>query len=94
MEAHSAAHPRGSLEAVAAVGLAYIAFARAEPGVFRLVSGLTEGHENDPDLLAKDKSRFTLWFWRRRLALVCHLTIRMSCTVPISCGPLSRGIRS
>lgn len=58
MEAGAAAHPYGSLEAVAAVGLAYVDFARAEPGVFRLVFGLTEGHENAPDLLAKGECCF------------------------------------
>lgn len=58
MEAGAAAHPEGSFEAVAAVGLAYVAFARAEPGVFRLVFGLTEGHENAPDLLAKGENCF------------------------------------
>lgn len=58
MEAGAAAHPLGSLEAVAAVGLAYVSFARAEPGVFRLVFGLTEGHENAPDLLAKGEGCF------------------------------------
>lgn len=58
MEAGAAAHPHGSLEAVAAVGLAYVDFARAEPGVFRLVFGLTDGHENAPDLLAKGEGCF------------------------------------
>ena len=58
MEAGAAAHPHGSLEAVAAVGHAYIDFARAAPGVFRLVFGLTEGHENDPDLLSKGEGCF------------------------------------
>ncbi|MCC5972745.1 MAG: TetR/AcrR family transcriptional regulator [Rubellimicrobium sp.] len=58
MEAGAAAHPRASLEAVAAVGLAYVEFARGEPGVFRLVFGLTEGHENAPDLLAKGEGCF------------------------------------
>jgi AcrR family transcriptional regulator len=58
MEAGAAAHPHGSFEAVAAVGLAYVDFARAEPGVFRLVFGLTEGHENAPDLLAKGEGCF------------------------------------
>lgn len=58
METRAAAHPRGTLEAVAAVGAAYVDFARAEPGVFRLVFGLTEGHENDPDLLAKGSGCF------------------------------------
>lgn len=58
MEAGAAAQAPGSLEAVAAVGLAYVDFARAEPGVFRLVFGLTEGHETAPDLLAKGESCF------------------------------------
>jgi AcrR family transcriptional regulator len=58
MEAGAAAHSHGSLEAVAAVGLAYVDFAKAEPGVFRLVFGLTEGHENAPDLLAKGEGCF------------------------------------
>ena len=53
MQAGAAAHPVGSLEAVAAIGQAYVDFARAEPGVFRLVFGLTEGHENAPELQAK-----------------------------------------
>ncbi|HEV8033866.1 TetR/AcrR family transcriptional regulator [Yoonia sp.] len=58
MEEGAAHHPYGSLEAVAAVGLAYVAFAKTEPGVFRLVFGLTEGHENAPDLLAKGEGCF------------------------------------
>jgi AcrR family transcriptional regulator len=58
MEAGAAVHPKGSLEAVAAVGRAYVRFARDEPGVFRLVFGLTEGHENAPDLMAKGEGCF------------------------------------
>lgn len=50
MEQGAAAHPVGSLEAVAAVGLAYVTFAKSEPGVFRLVFGLNEGHEEDSEL--------------------------------------------
>lgn len=48
----AAQHPKGSLEAVAQIGMAYVRFAREGPGVFRLVFGLTEGHEHDADLLA------------------------------------------
>lgn len=55
MEAGAASCPAGSFDSVAAVGLAYVNFARAEPGVFRLMFGLTEGHENAPDLQAKGK---------------------------------------
>ncbi|MCA3447385.1 MAG: TetR/AcrR family transcriptional regulator [Rhodobacter sp.] len=58
MEAGAATYPAGSVEAVAAVGLAYVSFARTEPGVFRLAFGLTEGHENDPDLRAKGEDAF------------------------------------
>jgi AcrR family transcriptional regulator len=58
MEAGAAAHPPGTLAAVAAVGLAYVGFARAEPGVFRLVFGLTEGHETDPELMARGQACF------------------------------------
>jgi len=56
MAAAAAAHPEGSIEAVAAIGQAYVDFARAEPGVFRLVFSLTEGHENAPDLMEKGES--------------------------------------
>ena len=58
METAGAAHPTGSIEAVAAIGQAYVNFARAEPGVFRLVFSLTEGHENAPDLMVKGESCF------------------------------------
>lgn len=54
METGVARYPEGSVEAVSAVGLAYVNFARSEPGVFRLVFGLTEGHENAPDLGVKE----------------------------------------
>lgn len=58
MQAGAALHPEGSLEAVAAVGQAYVTFARTEPGVFRLVFGLTEGHQDDPDLLSRGQDCF------------------------------------
>jgi AcrR family transcriptional regulator len=58
METGAAAHPVGSLEAVCAVGEAYIAFARDEPGLFRLTFGLTEGHDDAPDLLEKGRGCF------------------------------------
>lgn len=48
MQAAAARHPAASIEAVAAIGKAYVDFARNSPGVFRLVFGLTEGHEGDP----------------------------------------------
>ena len=58
MEAAASRFSPRSLEAVAAIGQAYIDFAKAEPGLFRLVFGLTEGHENAPDLLEKGRSCF------------------------------------
>lgn len=60
MEAAAARFPEGSHEAVAAVGEAYVAFARAQPGTFRLAFGLTEGHEDAPDLLAKGRDCFAV----------------------------------
>lgn len=58
MDAGAATYPAGSVEAVAAVGRAYVNFARAEPSVFRLVFGLTAGHETAPDLQAKGEGCF------------------------------------
>ena len=58
MRAGQAAHPAGSVEGVAAIGQAYVDFARAGPGVFRLVFGLTEGHDKAPDLLDKGDACF------------------------------------
>ncbi|NJM81117.1 MAG: TetR/AcrR family transcriptional regulator [Tabrizicola sp.] len=58
MEVAAAQHPRGSLEAVAAIGQAYVDFARTGHGVFRLVFGLTEGHEDAPELKEKGRACF------------------------------------
>ena len=60
MEAAAQRHPRGSLEAVAAIGPAYVDFARTGPGVFRLVFGLTEGHEEDVELQTKGMGCFAV----------------------------------
>lgn len=38
------------LAAITALGLCYASFARTEPGVFRLMFGLTKGHDEDPEL--------------------------------------------
>ncbi len=56
MDAGVAAHPPGSVEGIAAMGQAYVTFARTGPGVFRLVFGLTEGHEDDPALQQKGQA--------------------------------------
>jgi hypothetical protein len=58
MEAAAAQHPTGSLEAVAAIGQAYVDFARSGPVVFRLIFSLTEGHHHAPELLAKGRACF------------------------------------
>lgn len=46
------AYPPGDPERLQALGRTYFAFARAEPGIFRMMFGLTEEHKNDPDLHA------------------------------------------
>lgn len=58
MEQAYAERPAGSVEAVAGIGQAYVNFARTEPGMFRLVFGLTEGHEHDPELREKGETCF------------------------------------
>lgn len=52
MLAALAPHIPGSDAAMVAMGLAYIDFARAEPGVFRLMFGLTRGHGDHSELQA------------------------------------------
>ena len=52
MQAGADAHPAGDTRRIAALGQAYVDFARAEPGLFRTMFGLTEGHQDDPDLTA------------------------------------------
>jgi AcrR family transcriptional regulator len=60
VEGAAAQHPTGSLEAVAAIGQAYVDFARSGPGVFRLIFSLTEGHEHAPELMARRNSTSAL----------------------------------
>ena len=43
-------HPPASLDGIIAIGLAYVDFAKIQPGVFRLMFGLTDGHEKSEDL--------------------------------------------
>lgn len=43
---------------IAALGRCYAAFARREPGVFRLMFGLTKGHDEDPELQARGDACF------------------------------------
>lgn len=60
MQAAAARHPAGSYESIAAIGQAYADFARMSPGVFRLIFGLTEGHEDDPVLEEKGLGCFAV----------------------------------
>ena len=46
------------LAPIMALGLCYANFARTEPGVFRLMFGLTKGHEEDPELQAHGDACF------------------------------------
>ncbi|GIT93017.1 TetR family transcriptional regulator [Jannaschia pagri] len=56
MQAASDAYPDDTIARVSAIGQAYIDFARHEPGVFRTMFGLTEGHGQDEDLLRKGQA--------------------------------------
>ncbi len=53
-------YPVGSLEAVAAVGQAYIDFARFETGLFRLAFGSAQGQEEAPELLDSGRRCFAV----------------------------------
>ncbi|MCV3271973.1 TetR/AcrR family transcriptional regulator [Roseobacter sinensis] len=48
----------GTYESVAGIGQAYIDFAKDEPGIFRLMFGLTEGHEDQEVLQQKGEDCF------------------------------------
>lgn len=50
MQAAVEQHPPASLDGIIAIGLAYVHFAKAQPGVFRLMFGLTDGHEKSAEL--------------------------------------------
>ena len=50
MDAAAKGAKGGPLAPIMALGLCYASFARTEPGVFRLMFGLTKGHEEDLDL--------------------------------------------
>lgn len=50
MQAAADAHPAGDPARIAALGQSYVDFARDEPGLFQTMFGLTEGHDDDPEL--------------------------------------------
>lgn len=53
MEAAIDGQPAGEIETIARLGEAYVAFARREPAVFRLIFGLTRTHGNHPEMMAE-----------------------------------------
>lgn len=50
--------PVGSPDRVTALGLVYVSFARAEPGVFRLMFALSDRHSEDVELVERGMSLF------------------------------------
>lgn len=54
------AYPAGSLDRVVALGKSYIDFARAEPGIFALMFGLTGSHADDPALAEEGEAKFEI----------------------------------
>ena len=52
--------PVGSLERINALGQCYIDFARIQPGVFRLMFGLTRGHESEQEIVEKGRACFQI----------------------------------
>jgi AcrR family transcriptional regulator len=51
-------HPVGSVEAITAIGRAYVDFALREPGLFKLMFSLTRGHQNEAELVQKGEATF------------------------------------
>lgn len=51
-------HEPGSLDAITAAGVAYVQFAKDQPGVFRLMFGLTDGHEKSTRLAETGRRTF------------------------------------
>lgn len=53
-----APHPPGALERIVALGRVYVRFAVTEPGVFRLMFGLSKDHEGDEALVQLGNGTF------------------------------------
>ena len=51
--------PIGSIERIVALGRVYTRFAMTEPGVFRLMFGLSEDHDEDAELVETGDRLFT-----------------------------------
>ncbi len=72
MEAALAEAPDGPKEALVAIGLGYLRFARAHPGLFHIMFGGMELNQTDPDFLAAGAQSYGV------LARVC---------APVAHGP-------
>ena len=53
-------HPPGTLDRIVALGRVYVRFAATEPGVFRLMFGLSETHGDDDALIQTGDNTFRL----------------------------------
>lgn len=60
MQAAYDAYPARDPRRIASLGQAYVDFARSEPGIFRVMFGLTEGHDDDPDLTRAGDETFSI----------------------------------
>ena len=52
--------PQGSADRITALGKVYLNFARSEPGVFRLMFGLSEKHDKDDELVQRGFAIFDI----------------------------------
>lgn len=53
-------YPPGTLQRIVAMGRVYVRFAINEPGVFRLMFGLSEGHAENTDLIETGDNTFSV----------------------------------
>jgi AcrR family transcriptional regulator len=60
MDAAARAATGDALAPIVALGLSYANLARTEPGVFRLMFGLTKGHDVDPELQTHGEACFDI----------------------------------
>ena len=58
MRAAIADLPEGSLDRINALGQCYVDFARAQPGVFRFMFGLTDGQDSEEEIVTKGNECF------------------------------------
>lgn len=60
MEAAAGSYPAGDPRRVIALGKAYIAFARSEPGMFAVMFGHASTHADDPALAEEGRGKFAI----------------------------------